>query len=144
MFDGKQYGEEIVGLVRGYVERELAPLKSENDQLKARLAKLEVEPEPIVPPEIDKAEIQTLIDKAVDQLKAAPDPSPELQAALAGHFLRKELGDTTSEMPPLPEPEPQVNVQVDVHVPKKGVEETVVTERDDKGRVAKFERREVN
>lgn len=46
MFDGKAYGEEIVGLVRGFVEREIAPLKAENESLKERLAALESRPAP--------------------------------------------------------------------------------------------------
>lgn len=48
MFDGKAYGEEIVGLVRGYVEREVAPLKAENEELKARIKALEDRPMPEV------------------------------------------------------------------------------------------------
>lgn len=46
MFDGKAYGEGIVEIVKGYVERELAPIKAENDSLKARIAELEARPLP--------------------------------------------------------------------------------------------------
>lgn len=46
MFDGKAYGEEIVGLVRGFVEREIAPLRAENASLKERIATLEARPAP--------------------------------------------------------------------------------------------------
>jgi hypothetical protein len=46
MFDGKAYGDEIVGLVRGFVERELAPLKAENATLVERIAALEARPAP--------------------------------------------------------------------------------------------------
>lgn len=46
MFDGKAFGEEVVGFVRDYLERELVPLKAENEDLKSRLAALEArEPE---------------------------------------------------------------------------------------------------
>jgi hypothetical protein len=45
MFDGKAYGEGIVELVKGYVEREIVPLKAENAELKARIAQLEARPE---------------------------------------------------------------------------------------------------
>jgi hypothetical protein len=48
MFDGKAYGEGIVELVRGYVEREVAPLKAENESLKERLKALEDRPAPEV------------------------------------------------------------------------------------------------
>lgn len=46
MFDGKAYGEGIVELVKGYVEREVAPLKAENESLKSRIAELEARPTP--------------------------------------------------------------------------------------------------
>jgi integrin beta 3 len=46
MLDGKEFGEEIVGIVRGYVEREIAPLKAENESLKERIAALEARPAP--------------------------------------------------------------------------------------------------
>ena len=48
MFDGKAYGEGIVELVKGYVEREIAPLKAENESLKSRIAELEARPAPEV------------------------------------------------------------------------------------------------
>lgn len=44
--DGEAFGREVVDIVRGYVEREIAPLKSENEGLKARLAELEARPLP--------------------------------------------------------------------------------------------------
>ena len=46
MLDGKAFGEEIVGIVRGFVEREIAPLKAENAELKERIAALEARPAP--------------------------------------------------------------------------------------------------
>jgi hypothetical protein len=41
MFDGKALGEESSASFAGYVERQVAPLKAENQALKARLAALE-------------------------------------------------------------------------------------------------------
>ena len=41
MFDGQKLGETIVEQVKGYLEREVAPLKAENAELKARIAALE-------------------------------------------------------------------------------------------------------
>ena len=41
MFDGQQLGETIVTQVKGFMEREIAPLKAENRALEQRLAKLE-------------------------------------------------------------------------------------------------------
>lgn len=46
MFDGQQLGEDVVGIVRSFLEREVAPLKAENESLKARLAALEARPTP--------------------------------------------------------------------------------------------------
>lgn len=48
MLDGVEFGNEVVALVRGYVEREVAPLKAENENLKARLKALEDRPAPEV------------------------------------------------------------------------------------------------
>lgn len=48
MLDGVEFGNEIVALVRGYVEREIAPLKAENEGLKARLEAIESRPAPEV------------------------------------------------------------------------------------------------
>jgi hypothetical protein len=48
MFDGKAFGEEVVGIVQDYVERAVAPLKAENEDLKARLKVLEERPAPEV------------------------------------------------------------------------------------------------
>ncbi len=46
MFDGQKMGEDVVGIVRSFMERELEPLKAENESLKARVAALEARPEP--------------------------------------------------------------------------------------------------
>jgi hypothetical protein len=99
MFDGKAYGEEIVGLVRGYVERELGPLKAENERLVERIAALEarqpekgdagergmdgVSPEAEVVAEAFRPIAATIIADAVAEAVAAL-PAPE----------RGEKGDT--------------------------------------------------
>ena len=46
MFDGQQLGEDITALVRSFMEREIAPLKAENEALSARVAALEARPAP--------------------------------------------------------------------------------------------------
>jgi hypothetical protein len=46
MLDGVEFGKEIVDLVRGYVERELGPLKAANEALMARVTELERRPAP--------------------------------------------------------------------------------------------------
>lgn len=55
MLDGKQFGDEIVGIVRGFVEREIAPLKAANEALTARVAELESR-EPVAGPQGEKGE----------------------------------------------------------------------------------------
>jgi hypothetical protein len=47
MLDGAEFGKEIVDLVRGYVERQIGPLKAENAELKERLVLLEGQPAPV-------------------------------------------------------------------------------------------------
>ena len=46
MFDGQQLGETIAAQVRSFLEREVAPLKAENVELKDRIAALEARPLP--------------------------------------------------------------------------------------------------
>lgn len=46
MFDGQQLGETIAAQVKAYLEREVAPLKAENAELKERIAALEARPAP--------------------------------------------------------------------------------------------------
>lgn len=46
MFDGEAFGKDVVEFVKGYLEREVEPLKAENVELKARLAALEARPAP--------------------------------------------------------------------------------------------------
>lgn len=75
MFDGKAYGEGIVEMVKGYCEREIAPLKAENESLKARLKELEDRPAPEVlkgdPGEsIDPETVQEMIAEAVSKAVA--------------------------------------------------------------------------
>lgn len=36
-FDGKEFGQEIVRVVKGYVERKIAPLEAEIQRLQARI-----------------------------------------------------------------------------------------------------------
>lgn len=42
MFDGEQFGKDLVGLVKGFMEREVAPLRAENKALSERLEAMEV------------------------------------------------------------------------------------------------------
>jgi hypothetical protein len=46
MFDGQQLGETIVAQVKGFMEREIAPLKAANEALMARIVELEARPAP--------------------------------------------------------------------------------------------------
>lgn len=39
--DGEAFGREVVEIVRSYIEREVEPIRAENEQMKARIAELE-------------------------------------------------------------------------------------------------------
>jgi hypothetical protein len=82
MFDGKSFGEEIVGFVRDYLEREVAPLKAENEDLKARLKALEDRPTPevlkgdpgeSVDPETVNAMVADAVSKAAAEIRVPQD-----------------------------------------------------------------------
>lgn len=158
MLDGEAFGAEIVDLVRGYVERELTPLKAENAELKDRVASLEAH------------EVRSLKEVMIDrdgQLVAimsdgdvkvvglvvgkdgtdAAEPLGETDEPMISELLRRELG---SDLIQLPDPLPAqfkavspVHVTVENHLPKSGPTKTVVTKHDERGRVLEFERREV-
>jgi hypothetical protein len=44
--DGEKFGQEVVTLVRGFLERELKPIREENEEFKRRIAELEARPAP--------------------------------------------------------------------------------------------------
>ena len=79
MFDGQQLGEDVVSIVRSFMEREIAPLRAENAELKERLKALEDRPVPeVIIPELPElpdfeAMIGEAVSKAVDALPRAKD-----------------------------------------------------------------------
>jgi hypothetical protein len=82
MFDGQQLGEDVVSIVRSFMEREVAPLRAENAELKARVKALEDRPAPeVIIPELPEmpelpdfeAMIGEAVSKAVDALPRAKD-----------------------------------------------------------------------
>lgn len=92
MLDGQEIGETVVDLVRGFLEREVAPLRAENENLKQRIAVLEerqpekgepgsdgVSPEPqeIIAACRDVLDetIKKMVDHAMSELPA-PEPGP--------------------------------------------------------------------
>lgn len=147
MLDGEKFGEEIVGLVRGYVDREVGTLKAENEALKERLAVLEARP---LPEKGDKGDPG---EPGKDGKDAEPEEewgvglTTEEKSGLVSMLLRKELGD--DDLITLPDPvcwlpaQQQSPVVVHNHLPKRGVEKTVVTKHDERGRIVEFERHEV-
>jgi hypothetical protein len=88
MFDGKAYGDGIVELVKGYVEREIAPLKAENGELKGRIAELEARSVP------DDAAILQLVQEEVAKIPApesGKDADPELVASLVAEEVQRAV-----------------------------------------------------
>lgn len=209
MLDGETFGNEVVALVRGYVEREFAPLKAENAELKERLAALEARPAPEKGEpgddgkSIEPADVQDLIAEEVAKAVAAipvpkngddgkdaagivealkdsgelvltlqdgrlirtgirdgekgKDAEPEddwgseltveEKSGMLSSMIRKELGDDELIILPDPITVPSRERQADAvvihnHLPKRGIEKTVVTKYDERGRIAEYERRE--
>lgn len=83
MFDGELFGQQMVEIVRSYMEAELASLKAENDTLRSRIEALEGRsPEKGEPGEagpqgepgtVDMGAVKALVDDAVSAL---PVPAP--------------------------------------------------------------------
>jgi hypothetical protein len=88
MFDGRAYGEEIVGLVRGFVEREFAPLRAENEVLKGRIAELEARPA------YDSADVLQLVQDEIAKIPPAEngkDADPEMVASLVADKVKEAV-----------------------------------------------------
>jgi hypothetical protein len=73
MLDGVEFGNEVVALVRGFVDREIAPLKAANEALQARVVELEARKLP----EIDMKSVEKLIEAELSKLPA-PEPAKEI------------------------------------------------------------------
>jgi hypothetical protein len=85
VFDGEAFGQQMVEIVRGYVEAELAPVKADNEALRERIAALEAralpekgEPgergkdgDPGPPGEVDMEAVKALVVAAVADLPPA-------------------------------------------------------------------------
>jgi hypothetical protein len=79
MFDGQQLGEDVVSIVRSFMEREIAPMKAENESLKARIAALEARPQPEKGEDgksIDPAAVEAMVEGAVAKA-VAELPAPQ-------------------------------------------------------------------
>lgn len=68
MFDGKAFGQEIVGVVKDFVGKELAPILSRMDALEKRFNEL---PAPRDGKDADLGEVRQIIAEEVTGLKAA-------------------------------------------------------------------------
>jgi hypothetical protein len=94
MFDGRAYGEEIVGLVRGFVEREFAPIKAENESLKARVAALEAIPAP------EKGEPGEKGQDGSDGVSPDPEAVAEALRPIAEQMIADAVSKAVAELPP--------------------------------------------
>jgi hypothetical protein len=94
MFDGRAYGEEIVGLVRGFVEREFAPIKAENESLKARVAALEAIPVP------EKGETGEKGQDGSDGVSPDPEAVAEALRPIAEQMIADAVSKAVAELPP--------------------------------------------
>lgn len=94
MLDGVEFGNEIVELVKGYVEREVTPLKAENESLKARLAALEALPGP------EKGEDGEKGQDGVDGASPAPEAVAEALRPIAEAMISEAVSKAVAELPP--------------------------------------------
>jgi hypothetical protein len=89
MFDGKAFGEDIVGIVKGYVEREIAPLKAENVELKGRIAELEARPA-----QLDSVFVLQLVQEEISKIpppENGKDADPEQVASLVAEEVERAV-----------------------------------------------------
>lgn len=98
MFDGQQLGEDITALVRSFMEREIAPLKAENAEMKERLAAIEARPAPEVP-EIDLMPVKELIDAEIAKLPT-PEPAKEIDREELAEAITLAVGEAVAALPP--------------------------------------------
>lgn len=96
MFDGKAFGEEMVVIVKGHVDRAIAPLLTENADLKARIKAIEDRPAPEAlegtpSKDVDPEAVQEMIVSAVaDAVAALPPPVDGKDAAGIVEVLKDE------------------------------------------------------
>jgi len=92
LFDGKAFGEEMVGVVRGFVEQALAPLIAENAALAARLATVETRDV--------AAELRPEIEAVARAVAALPPPpaAPDLTGFVTRAYLVEVRDAILTEM----------------------------------------------
>jgi hypothetical protein len=93
MFDGQKLGEDISGFVRTFMERELAPIKSENEALKVRLAALEARPAP------EKGETGEKGQDGNDGFSPAPELVVEAFRPLADSLIAEAVAKAVADLP---------------------------------------------
>jgi hypothetical protein len=140
MLDVEALSEMMADVIAGEVTKALEPLQ-------ARIAELEGRPAPEKGEKGDKGDKG---DPAEAEAEWASDLTLDEKAALGSSLLRKELGDCDLiQLPPLQPVQIRASTQqpasleVHNHLPKRGIEKTVVTKHDERGRILEYERREV-
>jgi hypothetical protein len=91
MLDGVEFGNEVVALVRGYVEREVAPLRAENAELKERLAVLEARPNP------EKGDAG---EPGVDGISPEPEAVAAALLPVAEELIAEAVSKAVAALPP--------------------------------------------
>jgi integrin beta 3 len=87
VFDGEAFGQQMVEIVRGYVDAEIAPLKAANEALTARIKELEARP---IPEKGDPGE------RGEDG--ASPDPEAIIETV--GERLKALVDEAVAALPP--------------------------------------------
>jgi len=127
MFDGEQFGSEIVAAVRGYVDAELGAAREEIAALRSELAEVKAaKPAPSISPETvaqmisaaiaaippaadgkdaDLAEIERLVAERVAEAVAAL-PTPKDGADADPEAIRSIVAEAVAELPPAKDGDP--------------------------------------
>lgn len=110
-FDGEAWAREVADLVKGFVEREVAPLKAENRALEQRIAELEARPAP------EKGE------KGDDGVSPEPEAVAAALLPIAEEMIGTAVANAVAELPPPKQGEPGEPGE-----PGKDVDPALVTE----------------
>lgn len=111
MFDGKAFGEEMVGIVKAYVDRQIAPILAENAGLKAQIAEIAARPMPEAPAALapDMVAVRAMVLEEVATSVAAlppPEPGKSIKVEDVAPLIAEEVQKAVAALPPVEAPAP--------------------------------------
>jgi hypothetical protein len=120
VFDGELFGQQMVEIVRGYVDAELLPIREENAALRAMVHELErrieAQSDVSVEPEVTLGNLETTVARAVEEaVSALPPAEPGAPGVVdmeeLALIVSSEVGKAVAA---LPSPEPGAPGEVDM------------------------------